>query len=159
MFFKRSSSVLFNTVFAVLLGMTLAACSDFKAGEGAGKYGMMDPNTPEFAAVKFFESIYLEDNLDGALSFSTDRMARLLRSYHTNRNVQRHVLNLTYDTVEIMPDSGDNVGRNEFAEAAVITLFFTGHSNGDKVDDLRVVDLVRENGKWKVDKVRADMFS
>ncbi|WP_051275274.1 hypothetical protein [Aestuariibacter salexigens] len=151
---RRTHTLFISLICCVLL----AACSEYKAGEGAGKYGMMDPNTPEFAAVKFFESIFLDDNLDGALEFSTERMQRLLKSYHTNRNVQRHVLNLSYDSVEIMPDSGDNVGRNEFAKSAVITLFFTGYYNDDKIDDLRTVELIRESGKWRVDEVRADPF-
>lgn len=129
-----------------------------KAGQGAGKYGMMDTNTPDFAAVRFFEHVYRDKTLKGALSMSTPRLSKVLNSYHTNRNVQRHVFNLTYDEVEIQPDTGNTVGRNEFAKSAVVTLFFTGTRHGEKVEDIRVVDMVRSDKKWLVDKIRPDKY-
>jgi Zn-dependent M16 (insulinase) family peptidase len=141
---------------AVLL--TLAGCSDVKRGEGVGKYGMMADNTPEYAAVMFMYGIYRDDNIDGALALSSQRMTRLLNNYRTNRNIQRHVISLMYDTVEINPESSDSVGRTEFANSAEVTLFFTGFYNEDKIDELRTVELIKEGGDWKVDKVNADLF-
>lgn len=155
MIFRR-----FFAIFAISSLVFLQACSDAgpKPGKGAGKYGMMDDNTPDFAAVKFFEHIYNDKNLNGALALSTPKMAKLLRSYHTNRNVQRHVFNLVYDTVEIQPDTGNSVGRNEFAKQAVVTLFFTGERFDERHEDIRVVDMVRVDKEWKVNKVRADKY-
>ncbi|MCC2615612.1 hypothetical protein LJ739_05095 [Aestuariibacter halophilus] len=143
------------------LVLAIAGCDNAprpKAGEGGGKYGMMDTNTPEFAAVRFFQHIYEDDTIDGAMSMSTRRMAKLLKSYHTPRNFQRHVLNLTYDTVDIQPDTGNTVGRNEFAKDAVVTVFFTGERHGDQIEDLRVVEMVRLDKKWLVDEIRADKY-
>jgi len=40
----------------------------------------------------------------------------------------------------------------------VVTLFFSGQYNGDKVEDLRTLELLKVNGRWKVDKVQADPF-
>ena len=147
----------FLIVFALIF---LQACDGNKTrrGEGAGRFGMMDDNTPEYAAVKFFEHLYHDKKLDKVYTYSTERLAKLMKSYHTNRNVQRHVLNLSYDKVEIKPDTGNSVGLNEFAEDAVITVFFTGYDKGEKKEDIRVVDMVRLNGKWKVEKIRADKF-
>ena len=142
--------------FAALL--LLQGCDGPKPGEGAGKYGMMDTNTPDYAAVQFFQHIYNDKNLNGALSMSTPRMAKLLKSYHTNRNVQRHVLNLTYDEVEIQPDTGNSIGRNEFAKNAVVTMFFTGMRHGERYEDVRVVEMVRQDKKWMIDKIRADKY-
>lgn len=118
----------------------------------------LNENTPEYAVVKFMHSIYLEDNIDTALSLSTDSMARVLKRYHTNSNVQRHLLNLKYDTVEITPEGGGRVGRNEFAEKSTITVFFSGEYNHERIEDMRSVDMVRERGNWKVDRIHPDRF-
>ena len=151
----------FLIVFSVV-ALALAGCGGEKGpkrGEGAGKYGMLDSNTPHYAAMKFFEHIYKDKRLDGAMQLSTPRLAKLLKNYHTNRNVQRHVLNLTYDEVEIQPDAGNSVARSEFAQKAVVTLFFTGTRHGDKIEDIRIVEMVKIDDKWKVDKIRADKYS
>ena len=153
--FKRIHSVVLLVLFFILSG---CGESGPKRGEGAGKYGMLDPNTPHYAAMKFFEHIYYDENLNNAMALSTPRLAKLLRSYHTNRNVQRHVLNLTYDDVEIQPDAGNSVARSEFSQKAVVTIFFTGTRHGDKYEDIRVVEMVKIDSDWKVSKVRADKF-
>ncbi|MCU7554031.1 hypothetical protein OCL06_05405 [Alteromonas sp. ASW11-19] len=139
-----------------LTSVLLTGCG--KKEEGVGRYGMLDENTPEYTAVRFMRSIYLESDIDVAVSLSTPRLARVLKKYHTNRNVQRHLLNLKYDSVAITPESSNSVGRSEFSEQATITLFFTGHYNDNKIEDLRRVDLIRMNGDWKVEKIHPDHF-
>ncbi|NMH61126.1 hypothetical protein [Alteromonas ponticola] len=126
--------------------------------EGLGKYGMLDESTPEYAAVRFMTSIYNDPNIDVAVSLSTPKMARILSRYHTNRNVQRHLLNLKFDTVTISPEERSRVGRNEFSEKATITLFFSGKLNDSKQEDLRRIDLVREDGQWLVERIHPDHF-
>lgn len=126
--------------------------------KSVGKFGMLSENTPEYAAMMFFDALYKQPTLDAALVYSSDRMAKMITAYHTPRNVQRHLINLPYDEVTVEPETGDNIGRNEFAEKARVTLYFTGMYNGDKVDDLREVDMIREGRKWKVDNIRADKF-
>lgn len=126
--------------------------------EGAGKYGMMDDNTPDLAAVKFFDLIFTDKDINRALTVASPKMERLLKSYHTPRNVQRHVFNLSYDEVEITVDPGSGVGRNEFAESATVTLLFSGTLHGDRYEDLRIVEMIRVGTKWKVDKIRADKY-
>lgn len=146
-------------LFFIPLMVFLQACdSGPKAGKGAGKYGMMDDNTPDYAAVAFFQHIYQDKKLTAALKLSTPRLAKVLKAYHTNRNVQRHVFNLVFDEVVIQPDTGNTIGRNEFAKSAVVTLFFSGTRNGDRYEDIRVIEMVRQNKTWLVDKVRADKY-
>ena len=142
----------------VVFILLLTACSDVKRGEGVGKYGMMAENTPEYTAVMFLYGIYNEPNLNTSLSLSSERMTRLLNNYRTNRNAQRHLLGLSYDTVEINPDGGDGVGRTEFAQKAEVTVFLTGFYQDDKIDELRTVKLIKEGGDWKVDEVETDPF-
>ncbi|BBO27936.1 hypothetical protein AltI4_23240 [Alteromonas sp. I4] len=126
--------------------------------ERIGRYGMLDENTPEYTAVMFIRGVYSDDSIDRAVSISTDRLARVLKRYHTNNNVQRHLFNLKYDTVEVTPQTGQSIGRSEYSDSAVVTLFFSGQYNGDKVEDLRTLELLKVNGRWKVDKVQADPF-
>lgn len=146
-------------VFCILL-VSLQGCekAPVAKGGGAGKYGMMDDNTPDAAAVKFFDLIYTDTDISRALTIASPKMERLLRSYHTNRNVQRHVFNLSYDEVVITVDPGAGVGRNEFAKEAIITLLFSGILHGDKYEDVRIVEMVKIGNKWKVDKIRADKY-
>ncbi|GAC14869.1 hypothetical protein [Aliiglaciecola lipolytica] len=139
------------------LALILQAC-DTESKKGAGKYGMMDTNTPDYAAVAFFEHVYNDNNLNKAIAMSSERMAKLLKSYRTNRNVQRHVFNLMYDEVEIQPDTGNSVGRNEYAESAVVTLFFTGTLHDERVEDIRVIEMLRVDGEWLVDRIQPDKY-
>ncbi|MCY7297002.1 hypothetical protein [Alteromonas sp. a30] len=146
--------------FSLFFVLTLCACTDAKQKTGAGKYGMMDSSTPEGAALLFFEALYSEKrDINLVISYSTPKMGRLLKSYHTTRSVQRHVLNLPYDNVpEMQIDTGDDVGRSEFATDTEISVFFTGLSNGDKVDDLRTVEMLRIKNKWLVNAIKADKY-
>jgi hypothetical protein len=145
---------------ASLVCLFLAACgeSGSRKGDGVGKYGMMPDNTPEYTTVKFFESLYNEKDIATVMSYSSPRMSRLVESYRTSNNIQRHVVNLKYDEVKIELDSGDTRGRTEFADAAMVTVFFSGTYGEDKVEDLRTVELVRLNNKWKVDKIKESRY-
>jgi hypothetical protein len=141
-----------KTPFCLLLSLLIFSCGGDKSSQSAGKYGMMDTNLPEYAAVRFFEHIYGDPTITETLQYASPKMARLIQSYRINRNVQRHVLNMAFDTVEIEPDGG-SAQRTEFAEKASVTLFFEGKLNNKKVQDLRTIKLVRINKKWKVDDV------
>jgi len=147
-------------VLAFITLVTLSGCMQEKNNLGAGKYGMMDNTTPEGAALLFFENVYGEKkSLNALLGYASPKMGRLMKSYHTPRAIQRHVLNLTYDEMPVMQvDAGDDVGLSEFSTEAEISVFFSGMYNGDKIDDLRTVKLVRIQGKWLVDAIKADKF-
>ena len=51
-----------------------------------------------------------------------------------------------------------STGKNEFAEKSTITVFLSGNYNGDKVEDLRSLDLIKEDGEWKVNKIHPDAY-
>jgi hypothetical protein len=136
----------------MLLLATFAGCDGIEKKQGLGKYGMMDSNLPEFTALEFFDHIFHDNNLDEALKLSSPSLKRLLASYHTNRNVQRHVLNLRFDQVTITPHTG-SAGRNEFSKESKVIIFFEGELNGKILKDMRIVDLIRDGNEWKVDKV------
>jgi hypothetical protein len=146
--FKKVSWLLF-------IVFVFTACEKAEPKKGGGKFGMLDSNVPEFAAIEFFNQIYHTKDLSGAIKYSTPKMQRLLRSYHTNKAVQKHVLNMRFDKVEIQP-STRSAGRNEFAKEAEISLFFEGTLEDDVLKDLRLVSLVKLDNEWKVDKVSAE---
>lgn len=139
-----------------LLSLLLLVTGCDRQSRETGSTG--NENSPEFAAVQFAESIYQDDNIDIALGLSTQRMRRILNNYRTNRNIQRHVLNLKYDTVVIKPDGGNRIGRTEFSEEATVTLFFSGTYDDDRIEDLRSVKLLRQGGLWKVDRITDDYW-
>lgn len=138
--------------FILVLSLLLTACEKAPTKKGGGKFGMLDSGIPEFAAIEFFEHIYHSKNLEGAIKLSTPKMERLLRSYHTNKGVQKHVLNMRFDKVTIQP-STRSAGRNEFAKDAQISLFFEGELNGEVMKDMRLVELIKVDKDWKVDEV------
>jgi hypothetical protein len=135
--------------------LVLGGCGDTKEKKTAGKVGMRDENIPDYAALQFFDSIYRGKDISGALALSSPSMLRLLQSYRTNRNVQRHILNMRFDSVEFKPHAG-RAGRNEFAKEAQVILFFEGQLDRIILTDLRVVKLVRPGKKWLVDAVSLD---
>lgn len=142
--------------FGLLTLFFLAGCENKE--EGLGRFGMLDESTPEYTAVAFLRGIYEDDNLDFAKTLASKKMNRLLSRYHTNGNVQRHLLNLKYDTVTVTPQSAGSVGRTEFAEKSTVTVFLSGMYNNNKVEDLRSLDLIKEDGDWKVNKIHADPY-
>ena len=99
----RSIMILHRSLqlFALLLAIFVISACDGPKNTGAGKYGMMDTNIPEYAAVQFFTHIYADDDLTGALEYASPKLARLMKSYRINRNVQRHILNLTLSLIHI----------------------------------------------------------
>jgi hypothetical protein len=141
-----------NISFILIFVILVSACEKSPVKEGGGKFGMLDSNLPEFAAIGFFEHIYNEQDLKGAIKLSTPKMGRLLRSYHNNRGVQRYVLNMQFDKVAIESKSR-SAGRDEFAKKAQISLFFEGELNGDILKDIRLVELIKIGDSWKVDEV------
>jgi hypothetical protein len=148
-------NMLKNISFILIFAVLLSACDKAPPKQGGGKFGMLDTGNPEFAAIEFFDHIYHSKGIEGAIRVSTPKMERLLRSYHTNKGVQMHVLNMRFDKVSIQPRSR-SAGRNEFAKEAQISLFFEGELEDNVLKDMRVVDLVKVGNDWKVDVVSLD---
>ncbi|WP_299074450.1 hypothetical protein [uncultured Paraglaciecola sp.] len=135
--------------------LLLSACDQEPKKQGGGKFGMLDSGIPEYTAIDFFDQIYHKKTLEGAIKLSTPKMERLLRSYHTNKGVQKHVLNMRFDKVVIQPNTR-RAGRNEYAKDAKISLFFEGEYDGDVFKDVRIVELIKVDDDWKVDVISAE---
>lgn len=148
-------NMLKNISFILIFAVLCTACDKTPPKQGGGKFGMLNSDNPEFAAIEFFDHIYHSKGIEGAINVSTPKMERLLRSYHTNKGVQKHVLNMRFDKVVIQPRSR-SAGRNEFAKEAQISLFFEGELDGNILKDMRLVELVKVGNDWKVDAVSLD---
>ncbi|WP_416305558.1 hypothetical protein [Neptunicella sp. SCSIO 80796] len=114
--------------------------------------------TPEDAVLNFFEAVYNKRDIDQVLYLSSARMKRLVKSYAAISNVQRHLLNLSYDKVNIALDTGNSKLRTQFSKNSRISVFFSGTYFDDKIEELRIATMIKEDGKWRVDRVEAGGF-
>lgn len=134
--------------------LVLSACS--KGGEDGvrtGKYGMMSEETPQYRAVVFLRAVYDDDNIDRVVEMSTKRLGRIIKGFHTNKNVQRQLFSLRLDTMSTEPVSGGSMLFSERQEKADIEMKIIGHYGGKKITELKTLSLVKVGGDWKVDDV------
>lgn len=111
---------------------------------------MMSDETPQYAALAFIMSVYDDKTLDAAIKLSSDKFARLLKSYHTNSGVQRHVLNLRLTEMTVEPISGGFQGISDFKKEATVDVKISGTYNHKKIIQLKTISMVRESGDWKI---------
>ncbi len=142
-----------KVILLCLVTLNVASCNKPEREIQAGRYGMMSDGTPQYAALVFIMSVYEDDNLDEAIKISTDKFGRLLKSYHTNRGVQRHILNLRLTEMTVEPVSGGFRGMTEFKQEASVEVKIIGTYNNKKIVDLKTISLVKESGDWRISGV------
>ncbi|MFT6330471.1 MAG: hypothetical protein ACJAYN_002415 [Bermanella sp.] len=139
-----------KVILLCLVALTMAACDKPDREIKAGRYGMMSDETPQYAALVFIMAIYEDDNLDGALKLSTDKFAGLLKSYHTNSGVQRHILNLRLTEMTVEPVSGGFESMTEFKKEVTVDVKIIGTYNNRKITELKTISMIRQSGDWKI---------
>lgn len=133
----------------------MSACSDGQEEEiSTGKYGMLSTNSPQFTAVVFIRAIYNDQTLDRAIEVSDERFARILQNHHTNKNVQRHMLNLRLDNMTVDPVSGGTLLLSDVQKEAQIEVKIIGNYEGNQIVDLKTISMVRESGNWLVTGIK-----
>ncbi len=136
---------------SLLSVLLLAGCSgDNSEDINAGRYGMMSTDTPQYTAIVFMRAIYQDKNLDAAIELSDERFARILKNHHTNKNVQRHMLNLRLDEMTVDPVSGGTLILSDVQKEADIEVKIVGKFEGEQVVDLKTLSMIRDGGKWLV---------
>jgi hypothetical protein len=133
--------------------LTVIACNKPEREIKAGRYGMMSDETPQYAALVFIMVIYEDDNLNSAIKMSTGKFARILKSYHTNSGVQRHILNLRLSEMTVEPVSGGFADITERKKQATVVVKIIGTYNHKKVTELKTISMVKESGDWKISGV------
>lgn len=144
---------LMQKFFVLIFALLLLSCS-----EDAPKVNA-DLGSPEFAAGEFFHSLYTTKDLERAKALSTKSYARILDAYGNTKAVVRILYNMSFDEVNISIDrTGKNL-REQYGNNAEITMLFEGKSNGDKKIELRIVKMVKEDGRWLVEGIKSNPYS
>lgn len=128
----------------------LAACGDSVQTLG---------DSPGDTAIAYFDALYNQKDLQKASTMATPNLSRIMKSYGTAKQFARNLVNLQYDEVVIEVDMTNMSVREQYGDNAKINLIFTGYFNGDKVDDMRSVKMLRKKGKWYIDKIVADPYA
>lgn len=143
-----------NSLLALLLcSITLlTACGE----DNSKKITTVD--NPELVAIAFFDALYNEKNVEKAASVCNPQLARLILHYRSSGAVARHLFNMSYDNVEIKPDSAGVKVREQFKDNANITIYFDGYYQNNRMKDVKRLAIIQRDGKWFIDKVLKDPF-
>ncbi|TWX71791.1 hypothetical protein ESZ36_00735 [Colwellia demingiae] len=143
-----------NSLLALLLcSITLlTACGE----DNSKKITTVD--NPELVAIAFFDALYNEKNVEKAASVCNPQLARLILHYRSPGAVARHLFNMSYDKVEIKPDSAGVKVREQFKGSANITIYFDGYYQNNRMKDVKRLAIIQRDGKWFIDKVLKDPF-
>lgn len=131
--------------------LLLSACGD-------DKKEITTVDNPEIVALAFFDALYNEKNVKKAASVCSPKLAKLILHYRSPQAVARHLFNMSYDRVEVRPDSSGVKVREQFKGIANITLYFDGYYQEERIKDVKRLAIVQRNGKWFIDKVLKDPF-
>ena len=115
-------------------------------------------NNPEIVALAFFDALYNEKNIEKAASVCNPKLARLILHYRSPQAVARHLFNMSYDKVEMKPDSSGVKIREQFKGTANITVYFDGYYQDKRFKEVKRLAVVQRDGKWFIDKILKDPF-
>jgi len=113
---------------------------------------------PELVAVAFFNALYNEKDVKKAASVCSPQLARIIMHYKSPKAVARHMFNMSFDNVEISPDNSGVKIREQFKDKAVITIYFNGVYQEDKMKDVKRLSLIQIEDKWVINKILKDPF-
>lgn len=115
-------------------------------------------DNPEVVAIEFFNALYNEKNIKKAASVCSPQLSRIIMHYKSTKAVARHLFNMSYDKVVASPDDSGVKVREQFKDAAVITIYFDGHYNDEHIKDVKRLSLIQIDNKWVIDKILKDPF-
>ena len=130
----------------------------FIGGCGEEKNEITTLDNPELVTIAFFDALYNEKDIDKAASVCGPKLARIILSYKSTQAVGRHVFNMSFDSVDIKPDDSGVKVREQFKDAATITVYLDGLYRDDKVKDVKRLSLIQKKDKWIIDKLLKDPF-
>ncbi len=141
-----------NNLLIFLIIFLISACS----GE---EQEITEIDNPELVAVAFFDALYNEKNTKKAASVCAPKLARLILHYKSPNAVARHLFNMSFDNVNIKPDNSGVKLREQFKNKAVITLYFDGNYQEQRLKDVKRLSLVQvDGGKWVIENILKDPF-
>lgn len=125
---------------------------------GKEKNSIKEIDDPELVAVAFFNALYNEKDVKKAASVCNPQLARIIIHYKSPQAVARHLFNMSFDNVEISPDSSGVKVREQFKDKAVITIYFNGIYQENKLKDVKRLSLIQLEDKWVINKILKDPF-
>lgn len=142
-----------NFLKCILLSLTVLL-----SGCNSDKNDITVIDNPELVTIAFFDALYNEKDIKKAASVCSPKLSRIILHYKSTQAVARHLFNVQFDEVDVIPeDSGVKV-RQRFEEAAKITVYFSGKYQGNIVKDVKRLSLVQVGDKWVIDKILKDPF-
>jgi len=137
----------------LLLSLTvmLNACSDEKNED-------IETDNPETVAIAFFDALYNEKNVKKAAKVCSPQLSRIILHYKSPKAVARHLFNMSYDKVTATPDGSGVKVREQFKDTAVITIYFDGMYDNNRIKDVKRLSLIQHDGNWVIDKILKDPF-
>jgi len=139
-----------TTLLILILSFTLVSCGDL---------AQQDAPSPGDAARNYFDALYNKKDMPLAVSMATPSLARIMKSYGSAKQFTRNLVNLQYDNVVIEIDMSNLSVRQQYEDKAKVNLIFIGYLNSKKIDDMRSVEMIREDGIWYVDKIVPDPYA
>lgn len=122
------------------------------------KNKITEVDDPEIVTIEFFNALYNENNIKKAASVCSPKLARIIMHYKSTKAVARHMFNMSYDKVEIKPDDTGVKVREQFKGSAVITVYFDGYYNDNRLKDVKRLSLIQIDDRWVIDKILKDPF-
>ncbi|MFT5637157.1 MAG: hypothetical protein ACI89T_002632 [Cognaticolwellia sp.] len=143
-----------NYIKLVLLSLPLLVfgCSE------SDKNKISDVDNPEVVAIEFFNALYNEQNIKKAASVCSPKLSRIILHYKSTKAVARHLFNMSYDNVKATPDNSGVKVREQFKKSALITVYFDGYYQNDRIKDVKRLSLIQIDNKWIIDKILKDPF-
>lgn len=138
----------------IFLGLTLLL---FGCNE-VDKNKINNVDNPEVVAIEFFNALYNEQNIKKAASVCNPKLSRIILHYKSPKAVARHLFNMSYDKVDITPDDSGIKVREQFNSSAIITVYFDGYYQDNRLKDVKRLSLVQVDDKWVIDKILKDPF-
>ena len=137
---------------ALSLVLLLTACVE----EDKNKINNVED--PEIVTIEFFNALYNEKNINKAASVCSPQLARIILHYKSTKAVARHLFNMSYDSVVASPDDSGVKVREQFKDAAEITVYFDGLYDNNRIKDVKRLSLIQIDGDWVIDKILKDPF-
>ena len=137
----------------LLLSLTvmLNACGDEKNED-------IETDNPETVAIAFFDALYNEKNVKKEAKVCSPQLSRIILHYKSPKAVARHLFNMSYDKVTASPDGSGVKVREQFKDTAVITIYFDGMYDNNRIKDVKRLSLIQHVGNWVIDKILKDPF-
>lgn len=123
-----------------------------------GEEEITDIDNPELVAVAFFDALYNQRDVNKAASVCSPKLSRIVLHYKSTSAVGRHLFNMSYDKVEVKPDDSGVKVREQFKDKAIITLYFDGYYQENRIKDVKRLSMIQLNGSWVIDKILKDPF-